>query len=72
MLHHVRTDALTRMCSGTSTIKRFVYTSSFAAIGHPADAGYEFTEKDWATDNRGDSWDWAFENLEKEQPGEPW
>lgn len=35
----------------TGTVKRFVYTSSFAAVGHPRPAGYVFTEKDWCGDN---------------------
>jgi len=30
------------------TVKRFIYTSSFAAIHHPMSSGYIFTEKDWA------------------------
>ena len=29
------------------TIRRFVFTSSFAAVGHPRPEGYVFTEKDW-------------------------
>lgn len=33
------------------TIKRFVFTSSFAAVGHPRPEGYVFTEKDWCGDN---------------------
>ena len=45
------------------TIKRFVYTSSFAAIGHPAPSGYFFTEKDWASDNRENDPNWNLENL---------
>ena len=36
-------------CSGS--VKRFVFTSSFAAVGHPRDQGYVFTEKDWCGDN---------------------
>ncbi|HLX78789.1 MAG TPA: NAD-dependent epimerase/dehydratase family protein [Acidimicrobiales bacterium] len=32
------------------TVRRFVYTSSFAAICHPAPPGYVFTESDWASD----------------------
>ncbi len=32
-------------------LKRFVFTSSFAAVGHPRPAGYVFTEKDWCGDN---------------------
>ncbi|MCY3883711.1 MAG: NAD-dependent epimerase/dehydratase family protein [Gammaproteobacteria bacterium] len=40
------------------TVKRFVYTSSFAAIGHPAPSGYVFTEEDWgdAQRERDPSW----------------
>lgn len=33
------------------TVKRFVFTSSFAAVGHPCPDGYVFTEKDWCDDN---------------------
>ncbi|MCZ6889883.1 MAG: NAD-dependent epimerase/dehydratase family protein, partial [Gammaproteobacteria bacterium] len=33
------------------TVKRFVFTSSFAAVGHPRPEGYVFTEKDWCGDN---------------------
>ena len=32
-------------------LKRFVFTSSFAAVGHPRPPGYVFTEKDWCGDN---------------------
>ena len=32
-------------------LKRFVFTSSFAAVGHPRPEGYVFTEKDWCGDN---------------------
>ncbi len=45
------------------TIKRFIYTSSFAAISHPAPAGYVFTEQDWASDNRENDPNWNLENL---------
>ena len=38
--------------SRAGTVKRFVYTSSFAAIGHPAPSGYVYTEEDWADTNR--------------------
>ena len=31
--------------------RRFVFTSSFAAVGHPRPEGYVFTEKDWCGDN---------------------
>ena len=33
------------------TIRRFIFTSSFAAVGHPRPEGYVFTEKDWCGDN---------------------
>lgn len=35
----------------SGSIRRFVFTSSFAAVGHPRDPGYVFTEKDWCGDN---------------------
>merc|ERR1719221_186400 len=33
------------------SVKRIVFTSSFAAVGHPRPRGYVFTEKDWCGDN---------------------
>jgi nucleoside-diphosphate-sugar epimerase len=33
------------------TLKRFIFTSSGAAVGHPRPDGYVFTEKDWCGDN---------------------
>ncbi len=47
----------------TNTVKRLVYTSSFAAIGHPASSGYRFTEKDWASDDREQDPNWNTDNL---------
>jgi nucleoside-diphosphate-sugar epimerase len=47
------------------TVKRFIYTSSFAAIGHPAPAGYVFTEKDWASDNRENDPNWGPESIDE-------
>ena len=35
----------------SGSMKRFVFTSSFAAVGHPAPRGYVFTEQDWCGDN---------------------
>ena len=35
----------------SNSVKRFVFTSSFAAIGHPRPEGYVFSEKDWCGDN---------------------
>ena len=34
----------------SGSVKRFVFTSSFAAVGHPCIDGYVFTEKDWCDD----------------------
>ncbi|MBP19941.1 MAG: hypothetical protein CMQ21_13745 [Gammaproteobacteria bacterium] len=45
------------------TVRRLVYTSSFAAIGHPAPPGHVYTEKDWASDNRENDPDWTTDNL---------
>lgn len=48
------------------TVRRFVFTSSFAAVTHPAPDGYVFTEKDWASDNiEGYKGAWAIENIPK-------
>ena len=35
----------------SGSVKRFVFTSSFAAVGHPSADGYVFTEHDWCDDN---------------------
>ena len=35
----------------SGALRRFVFTSSFAAVGHPRPEGYVFTEKDWCGDN---------------------
>ena len=45
------------------TVKRLVYTSSFAAIYHPAPPGYVYTEADWASDNREADANWNTDNL---------
>ena len=45
------------------TVRRLVYTSSFAAIGHPSPPGHRFTEADWASDNRDDDDQWNTDNL---------
>jgi nucleoside-diphosphate-sugar epimerase len=47
------------------TVRRVVYTSSFAAIAHPAQAGYVFSERDWAFDNRGGDPAWVPESIDK-------
>jgi nucleoside-diphosphate-sugar epimerase len=48
------------------SVKRFVFTSSFAAVGHPRPEGYVFTEKDWCGDNvEGYRGAWSRENIPK-------
>lgn len=48
------------------TVKRFVFTSSFAAVGHPRPEGYVFTEADWCGDNvEGYKGAWTEENISK-------
>ncbi|TDJ28889.1 MAG: NAD-dependent epimerase/dehydratase family protein [Gammaproteobacteria bacterium] len=50
----------------SATVKRFVFTSSFAAVGHPRPAGYVFTENDWCGDNiEGYRGAWTEENIPK-------
>lgn len=52
------------------TVKRFIYTSSFAAISHPERPGYVYTEKDWASDKREKDPNWNLDNLnEKGETG---
>ncbi len=47
-----------------STVKRFVYTSSFAAIGHPAPSGYVYTEDDWADSHRERDRSWNPDSID--------
>ena len=48
------------------SVKRFVFTSSFAAVGHPRPEGYVFTEKDWCGDNLdGYNGRWTEDNIPK-------
>ena len=50
----------------SGSLKRFVFTSSFAAVGHPRPEGYVFTEKDWCGDNvDGYRGAWTEENIPK-------
>ena len=48
------------------TVKRFVYTSSFAAIGHPAPSGYVYTEDDWADTHRERDRSWNPDAIDKD------
>ncbi len=46
-------------------VKRFVYTSSFAAIGHPAPSGYVYSEEDWASDGRENDPNWGPDKVDE-------
>jgi nucleoside-diphosphate-sugar epimerase len=46
------------------TVKRLIYTSSFAAISHPSKPGYAFTETDWAGDKRDRDKNWSRDNID--------
>jgi nucleoside-diphosphate-sugar epimerase len=47
------------------SVRRFVYTSSFAAIFHPSPPGYRFTEKDWASDGRAKDPNWDENRIDE-------
>lgn len=50
----------------SAALKRFVFTSSFAAVGHPRPQGYVFTEKDWCGDNlEGYNGRWTRDSIPK-------
>ena len=44
-------DHVLESAKKSGNLKRFVFTSSFAAVGHPSPEGYIFSEKDWCGDN---------------------
>ena len=46
-----RESSTSGVASSAGTVKRFVFTSSFAPSGIPRPEGYVFTEKDWCGDN---------------------
>ncbi len=48
------------------TVRRFIYTSSFAAIGHPAPPGYVYTEKDWTSDSRENDPSWSPDRIDED------
>jgi nucleoside-diphosphate-sugar epimerase len=58
-------DNIANSIKRAGTVKRLVYTSSFAAIGHPSPPGHRYTESDWASDNRDSDNKWNTENLEE-------
>lgn len=58
----VATRLLMDSIKQAGTVRRLVYTSSFAAVGHPASEGHQYTEDSWADMNRelrggGGTWD---------------
>jgi len=48
------------------SVKRFIYTSSFAAIHHPMPTGYVYSEKDWASDKREGDHSWDPSKIDKD------
>ena len=60
------TDNVLRSIKKAGSVKRFIYTSSFAAISHPAKSGYQFTEADWASDGRQENDpSWNLDNIDE-------
>jgi bifunctional dihydroflavonol 4-reductase/flavanone 4-reductase len=52
------------------TVKRLVYTSSMAAVVHPAEEGHLYTEDSWADMNpelRREGLEWSMETVKKER-----
>ena len=50
----------------SDSIKRLVFTSSFAAVAHPRPEGYVFDEKDWCGDNvEAYKGAWSTDNISK-------
>jgi nucleoside-diphosphate-sugar epimerase len=62
---HTR-DIIAAVQKAGGSVKRLVFTSSFAAVTFPCDDGYVFTEKDWA-DSRPEAYNgaWSEENIPK-------
>ena len=58
------TQSVIESIKKAGSVKRLVYTSSFAAVGHPAPEGHVYTEDSWADMNKqvrgeGSAWDMA-------------
>ena len=58
----VVTEMLMDSIKRAGSVRRLVYTSSFAAVGHPAPEGHQYTEDSWADMNQelrraGGTWD---------------
>ncbi len=50
----------------TPSVRRLIYTSSFAAVGHPCEEGYQYTEDSWADMNqemRREGSEWNMETV---------
>lgn len=50
------------------SVRRLVYTSSFAAVGHPSEDGYVYTEDSWADmypERRKEGSEWNMETVKK-------
>lgn len=52
------------------TIKRVVYTSTFSAIYHKEKSGYEFTENNWASENRDNDPRWSVDQINDTSDGD--
>ena len=51
-----------------SSVRRVIYTSSFAAVGHPCEEGHQYTENSWADMNqemRREGAEWTMETVGK-------
>ena len=62
----VATQMLVDSVKAAATIRRLVYTSSCAAVGHPADEGYRYREDSWTDMNqerRGETSGWNMETV---------
>ncbi len=58
------TKLVTDSIKKAGSVKRLVYTSSFAAVAHPSDEGYQYTEASWADmaqERRGEKSAWTME-----------
>lgn len=60
------TKSVLKSAKKVGTVKRFIYTSSFAAIHHPMKSGYIFTENDWASDNRENDPTWSVDRIDED------
>jgi len=60
------TENVLQSVKKAGSVKRVVFTSSFAAVWHPRPEGYVFTEKDWCGHNsEGSSGQWTKDNIPK-------